>query len=161
MASTGTVRFDINNPGPTAIEEANWLNEQFPGLAIKPKHVRALLSNHARFQKSPERQASRLAEQQKAAEAREERAAAVEQRKAESEQRKQEAETAKEQRKADREAKAAEKAATAEAKAAEPKKVVKKPVAVKADPSEVPAKKTPVQKPRPRPAAKTQDSEEF
>lgn len=63
VAEDTKVRFDpFENPGPLAEEEAAWLNEEFPGLKISASHVRAVISNHARFQKSPERQATREAE---------------------------------------------------------------------------------------------------
>lgn len=152
---TAPVRFDpFTNPGPLAEEEANWLNNEFPGLGISAGQVRAVISNHSRFQKSDSRVQNRNSEAeqrvqereerkarnaeriQAAAQKREERAAAAAQREAD-----------KAQKAAEKEAKAAEKAAAAAASgegnlddlagaiaaAAPPKKVVRKPKA-KVDP---------------------------
>ncbi|QFG14204.1 hypothetical protein SEA_GIUSEPPE_55 [Mycobacterium phage Giuseppe] len=130
----GKVRFDpFANPGTLAEQEAAWLNEQFPGLNVKASHVRAVISNHTRFQKSDLRRQARDAERAKLAEDREARKAAAEQRKAEREQRK------------------AERAAKAAAKAAE--KPEAKPAAKKATPAKAapkPAPKKRVSRPRKR-----------
>ena len=59
------IRFDpFTNPGPLAEEEAAWLNEQFQGLNITAGQVRAVISSHARFQKSESRVVNRSAELQ-------------------------------------------------------------------------------------------------
>lgn len=103
------IRFDpFENPGPLAVEEADWLNNEFPGLNITPGHVRAVISNHSRFQKSDSRVANRTKEN-------EERAVEREARKA----RHQERLRLAAERKAEREARAAEKAAAKAAKDAE------------------------------------------
>jgi len=115
----GVQRFDpFENPGQLAEQEAEWLNEKFPGLDIEPKHVRALVSNHSAFQKSDARQANRIKEAEERAAAIEERKAANEQRKldaaakkVEAEAKRKEREEAKAAAEAEREAKRAEKAA--------------------------------------------------
>ncbi|WQY91170.1 membrane protein [Mycobacterium phage Benzema] len=137
----GKVRFDpFANPGTLAEQEAAWLNEQFPGLNVKASHVRAVISNHTRFQKSDLRRQARDAERAKLAEDREARKAAAEQRKADAEQRKAE----REQRKAERAAKAAAKAA----EKPEAKPAAKKAAPAKAAPKPAPKKR--VSRPRKR-----------
>lgn len=125
-------RFDpFDNPGESAVQEADFLNKKFPNLGIKPSHVRAMLSSHAEFQKSDFRQKARTAEQERRAQAAEDRRVAAEEKKA-----------AAAEKKAAAEAARAEKAAAKEAekKAAPAKKAASKTV-----------KPAPESKPAPKP----------
>lgn len=139
------VRFDpFTNPGPLAEEEATWLNHEFPGLNITPGQVRAVISNHARFQKSDSRVQNRTSEVQERINEREARQARYQERMrlaAEKREARQQAaaerEAAKAVAAAEKAAKAAEKAAAAKASsdgdladaiaAANPPKKVRKP----------------------------------
>ena len=159
-------RFDpFSNPGETAKQEAAWLNEKFSefgNLGIKPSHVRALLSGHAEFQKSPERQAAREQEKlAKAAEA-EARAEAVEAKKQERAEAAEAAEAAKAERAEAKEAArvAKEEAAAARKEAAAAKKKPATKAVEELLPAAKPAPKKRVAKRRPARAA-TPDPEEF
>lgn len=112
------IRFDpFENPGPLAEEEAAWLNEKFPGLDIQPGHVRAVISHHSEFQKSPSRQANRAAEHEAVAKDREERKQRHADRMATAEERRKEREAAAVKRQQDAAEKAAAKAQAAKEKA--------------------------------------------
>jgi len=139
------VRFDpFSNPGPLAEEEAQWLNHEFPGLNITPGQVRAVISNHARFQKSDTRVKNRSAEVQERVQQREARQARYQERirlaaekREEREKAAAEREAVKAQNAAEKAAKAAEKVAATKAStngdladaiaAANPPKKVRKP----------------------------------
>lgn len=140
------IRFDpFSNPGPLAEEEAAWLNAEFPGLDITPGQVRAVISNHARFQKSPSRQANRAAEAQALAAEREARQARHQERIRLAAENK----AQKEAQKAEREAKkAADEAAKAVAAAS---------AATDSEDGEAPKK---VRKPRPSKAQVAPDAQE-
>lgn len=117
---TAPPRFDpFNNPGPAAEQEAEWLNNEFPGLNITPGQVRALISNHSRFQKSDSRQAARQAEAEDKQHEREARLARNQERKRQAEEKREKAEAARQEREAAKRAKAAEKEAKAAEKATE------------------------------------------
>lgn len=75
------IRFDpFTNPGQLAEEEAAWLNAEFPGLNITAGQVRAVISNHAKFQKSESRVVNRSAELQSRVSEREARQARYQER---------------------------------------------------------------------------------
>ncbi|MGV0580312.1 hypothetical protein ABQE57_17020 [Mycolicibacterium elephantis] len=56
-------RFNPESPGPLAELEAQWLREN-KGLDVTAAQVRGILMYHGEFQKSPEREAQRRAEQE-------------------------------------------------------------------------------------------------
>jgi ATPase subunit of ABC transporter with duplicated ATPase domains len=139
-------RYDpFENPGPLAEEEAEFLNALFPGLDISSGHVRAVISNHAAFQKSESRQKNREAESAQLAQDRQARKEAHADRVAANAVKKAEAA----QRKAERDAK---KEADAAEKASRPTKVASKPAKAASDDTPAPkpvAKKRPARKPKP------------
>ena len=124
------IRFDpFANPGPLAEEEAAWLNAEFPGLNITAGQVRAVISNHARFQKSEGRQANRAKEAEALATEREARKARHQERQRVAAEKKAEREAKKAQREAEAKAKAEAKAASAATESDSgdaPKKAVQK-----------------------------------
>lgn len=113
------VRFDpFTNPGPLAEEEAMWLNHEFPGLNITPGQVRAVISNHARFQKSDTRVKNRNSEVQERIQEREARQARYQERMRLAAEKREERQKAAAEREAAKAAAAAEKAAKAAEKLA-------------------------------------------
>ena len=114
-----SVRFDpFSNPGPLAEEEAGWLNHEFPGLNITPGQVRAVISNHARFQKSESRIKNRSSEVQERIQEREARQARYQERMRLAAEKREERQKAAAEREAAKAAAAAEKAAKAAEKLA-------------------------------------------
>lgn len=151
------IRFDpFTNPGPLAEEEAMWLNEQFPGLKITPGQVRAVISNHARFQKSDLRAERRKAEIQARMNEREARQARHQERMRASAEKKEAREKAAAEREAAKAKAVADKAAKAE-KATAAKTSGNADLADAIAAAKAPVKK-PVKKTRPTVAAAAKDT---